>query len=152
MQLIVLSHWKLTPEWRSFCLRSPVCLRMPSGTKRLTGSLPSPAQRLDLLHSRPNLLLLGALSPMPFAGRKMPVWKSFPQAPSCPLFRIYVSLMLHCAALLVKLGGHVLFGPLFFSLLTYSLPTHLEGIPPRSSTRKGLVLKSRRHRFHGLFL
>ena len=33
-------------------MRSPVCPRMPSGTKRLTGSLPSPAQRLDLLHSR----------------------------------------------------------------------------------------------------
>ena len=29
----------------------------------------------------------------------MPVWKNFPQAPSCPLFRIYVSLMLHCNAL-----------------------------------------------------
>ena len=57
----------------------------------------------------------------------MPVWKSFPQAPSCPLFRIYVSLMMHCAALLVRLRGLVLFGPLFFSLLTQFTSDSLGG-------------------------
>ena len=90
-----------------------------------------------------------------FSGEKLPVWKGFPQAPTCPLFRIYVSLMLHCAALLVRLSGLVLFGPLFFSLLTQFTSDSLGGHFPSllfPSTRKDLVLKSRRHRFHGLFL
>ena len=58
---------------------------------------------------------------------EMPFWKSLPQAPSCLLFQLSISLQLHCVALLVRFWGLVLLVPLFFSLLTQFTSDSLGG-------------------------